>query len=97
MNAFLNPGGYVHETLTVYKLINFRVSRDPPSTQHSWFPGYGWQILSCKNCGGHLGWKFSTTNEKLTPQKFWGLTRKSICHTYTDEDVETEEVQTDMS
>ena len=92
MNAFLNPGGFVHETLTVYKLINYRLSRDPPSTQHSWFPGYGWQILSCKNCGGHLGWKFSTTNEKLTPQKFWGLTRKSICHTYSEEAGGTEEI-----
>ena len=39
MNPFLNPGGVVHETLTVYKIKNFKLSRAAPSTQHSWFPG----------------------------------------------------------
>lgn len=82
MNPFLNPGGVVHETLTVYKLKNFRLSKAPPSTQHSWFPGYGWQICTCRNCNNHIGWKFTATKPDLKPEKFWGLTRKSIKHTY---------------
>ncbi len=39
MGAYLNPGGVVHETLTVYKLKNFSIISGRPSTQHSWFPG----------------------------------------------------------
>ena len=91
MNEFLNPGGFVHETLTIYKLMNYRLSRDPPSTQHSWFPGYGWQILSCRNCTCHIGWKFTATSDKLTPQKFYGLTRKSVSHTYSNENEDEED------
>lgn len=38
MAAYVNPHGYVHETLTVYKANNLNlVGR--PSTLHSWFPG----------------------------------------------------------
>lgn len=91
MNPYLNPGGFVHETLTVYKLINFNLSRTPPQTEHSWFPGYGWQIISCRSCNSHIGWKFTTTNEQLLPQKFFGLTRKSIINTVnTDEEDKNE-------
>lgn len=39
MTAYLNPGGVVHETLTVYKLKNFYLINGTPSRQHSWFPG----------------------------------------------------------
>ena len=38
MAAYVNPHGYVHETLTVCKASNLSlVGR--PSTEHSWFPG----------------------------------------------------------
>lgn len=29
-----------------------------PSTEFSWFPGYAWQIESCRGCYLHLGWRF---------------------------------------
>ena len=36
--TFVNPGGYVHEMLTLTKATNLTYySR--PSTDHSWFPG----------------------------------------------------------
>ena len=38
MAAYVNPGGYVHETLTVYKAQGL-VLRGGPSTENSWFPG----------------------------------------------------------
>lgn len=38
MAAYVNPHGYVHETLTVYKASNLNLM-GRPSTQHSWFPG----------------------------------------------------------
>lgn len=36
--AYVNPGGYVHETLTIYKAKGLR-SVGRPSTENSWFPG----------------------------------------------------------
>lgn len=38
MAAYVNPHGYVHETLTVYKACNLNLI-GRPSTEHSWFPG----------------------------------------------------------
>lgn len=42
MGAYVNPGGYVHETVTFHKAKGLRL-RGPPSTEHSWFPGYVFQ------------------------------------------------------
>lgn len=36
--AYVNPGGYVHDTLTVTESFNLKRS-GRPSTEHSWFPG----------------------------------------------------------
>uniref|UniRef100_A0A3B3ZYH2 Protein cereblon n=1 Tax=Periophthalmus magnuspinnatus TaxID=409849 RepID=A0A3B3ZYH2_9GOBI len=77
MAAYVNPHGYVHETLTVYKANNLGlVGR--PSTLHSWFPGYAWTIAQCRTCGSHMGWKFTATKKDLSPQRFWGLTRSAL-------------------
>uniref|UniRef100_A0A8C5DCH3 Protein cereblon n=1 Tax=Gouania willdenowi TaxID=441366 RepID=A0A8C5DCH3_GOUWI len=76
MAAYVNPHGYVHETLTVYKANNLNlVGR--PSTLHSWFPGYAWTIAQCRTCGSHMGWKFTATKD-LSPPRFWGLTRSAM-------------------
>ncbi|XP_054641015.1 protein cereblon isoform X2 [Dunckerocampus dactyliophorus] len=77
MAAYVNPHGYVHETLTVYKANNLNlVGR--PSTLHSWFPGYAWTIAQCRSCGSHMGWKFTATKKDLSPPRFWGLTRSAM-------------------
>uniref|UniRef100_A0A6Q2WRS3 Protein cereblon n=1 Tax=Esox lucius TaxID=8010 RepID=A0A6Q2WRS3_ESOLU len=77
MAAYVNPHGYVHETLTVYKASNLNlVGR--PSTLHSWFPGYAWTIAQCRTCGSHMGWKFTATKKDLSPPRFWGLTRSAM-------------------
>lgn len=75
--AFVNPGGHVHETLTLYKAKNLRLVGQP-STEYSWFPGYAWTITECLGCWNHIGWKFTSTNPKLRPEKFYGFSRKSI-------------------
>jgi cereblon len=36
--AYVNPGGYVHETLTLYKIKNLHLVGES-STEYSWFPG----------------------------------------------------------
>ncbi|KAK6319238.1 protein cereblon [Coregonus clupeaformis] len=77
MAAYVNPHGYVHETLTVYKASNLNlVGR--PSTLHSWFPGYAWTIAQCRTCASHMGWKFTATKKDLSPPRFWGLTRSAM-------------------
>ena len=39
MAAYVNPGGHVHETLTIYKAEGLNlIGRS--STENSWFPGY---------------------------------------------------------
>uniref|UniRef100_A0A8D0L9Y0 Protein cereblon n=1 Tax=Sphenodon punctatus TaxID=8508 RepID=A0A8D0L9Y0_SPHPU len=77
MAAYVNPHGYVHETLTVYKACNLSLN-GRPSTEHSWFPGYAWTIAQCRICGSHIGWKFTATKKEMSPQKFWGLTRSAL-------------------
>jgi len=75
--AFVNPNGHVHETLTLYKAKNLRLVGEP-STEYSWFPGYAWTITECLGCWNHIGWKFTSTNSKLKPEKFYGFSRRSI-------------------
>ncbi|KAL2091095.1 hypothetical protein ACEWY4_013358 [Coilia grayii] len=80
MAAYVNPHGYVHETLTVYKASNLNLT-GRPSTLHSWFPGYAWTIAQCRTCGSHMGWKFTAVKKDLTPVRFWGLTRSALLPT----------------
>eukprot|EP00092_Neocalanus_flemingeri_P092343 GFUD01117211.1.p1 GENE.GFUD01117211.1~~GFUD01117211.1.p1 ORF type:complete len:545 (-),score=176.61 GFUD01117211.1:89-1723(-) len=75
--AFVNPGGHVHETMTLYKAKNLRLVGQP-STEYSWFPGYAWTITECLGCWNHIGWKFTAINPKLRPEKFYGFSRRSI-------------------
>jgi len=76
-STYVNPGGYLHETITLYKVKNI-YSFGHPSTEFSWFPGYAWTICKCKDCNQHMGWKFTATNSSLKPAKFWGICRRSI-------------------
>ncbi|KAL4226760.1 hypothetical protein ACF0H5_014740 [Mactra antiquata] len=85
LSAYVNPGGHVHETVTVHHATNLNlVGR--PSTEHSWFPGYAWTIAQCKRCSNHMGWKFTTKRKDLSPQKFWGLCRSSLVPGIADPD-----------
>ncbi|KAJ8409389.1 hypothetical protein AAFF_G00235870 [Aldrovandia affinis] len=77
MAAYVNPHGYVHETLTVYKASSLNLI-GRPSTLHSWFPGYAWTIAQCRTCSSHTGWKFTATQKDMSPQRFWGLTRSAL-------------------
>ncbi|KXJ24585.1 protein cereblon [Exaiptasia diaphana] len=75
--AYVNPHGWVHETLTFYKATGVRL-RGRPTAENSWFPGYAWTIAECQQCVNHLGWRFTSVKKGLTPSKFWGLTRASL-------------------
>eukprot|EP01137_Pigoraptor_chileana_P010471 Opistho-2@60173 len=78
MGAYVNPGGVVHETLTVTDVPRDAVRLvGRPSTESSWFPGYAWTVAVCGRCFAHLGWRF-TAVERLSPRSFYGLTRTAV-------------------
>ncbi|XP_053378068.1 protein cereblon-like isoform X2 [Mercenaria mercenaria] len=85
LSAYVNPGGHVHETVTVHQAENLNLI-GRPSTDHSWFPGYAWTIAQCKRCSAHMGWKFTTRRKDLIPHKFWGLCRSSLIPGMSDPD-----------
>lgn len=76
-STYVNPDGYLHETVTLHKAQGLAIS-GPPSTRYSWFPGYAWSVAHCKHCRIHIGWKFIATRKDLKPNKFWGLSRRSL-------------------
>lgn len=39
-----------------------------PTTEHTWFAGYGWQVALCGGCRRHVGWAFTGG-----AARFWGL------------------------
>ncbi|RMX48678.1 hypothetical protein pdam_00014329 [Pocillopora damicornis] len=89
LGAYVNPNGWVHETLTFYRASGIRL-RGKPTAQNSWFPGYAWTIAECAQCADHLGWRFTAVKKGLSPNKFWGLTRASLRPTLKyDEQEET--------
>jgi len=92
--AYVNPGGYVHETLTLYKAKNLSLIGEP-STEYSWFPGYAWTICQCRFCDSHMGWKFTASSGSLVPKKFWGLSRRSLMPQIKMDDASNEDTSTE--
>ena len=64
-NAYVNPHGVVHQTVTVRGVTNVVVEASLPTLRDTWFPGYAWTITYCKSCGDHLGWRFSLVTGSL--------------------------------
>lgn len=81
LGAYVNPHGHVHEMFTVTTIQNLN-HVGGAYTEHSWFPGYAWTIVQCKECHNHMGWKFTATKKNLSPRKFWGLCRSSVKTTF---------------
>ncbi|XP_063231995.1 protein cereblon isoform X2 [Bacillus rossius redtenbacheri] len=76
--TYVNPGGYIHETVTVHRAKGLRTVEEQPSTEYTWFPGYAWTIAECRGCRRHMGWRFTATKAHLKPARFWGLCRRSL-------------------
>ncbi|XP_059178697.1 protein cereblon-like isoform X2 [Physella acuta] len=89
LGSYVNPGGYVHEMFTVTAVQNLNTS-GRSSTEFSWFPGYAWTIINCKQCYSHMGWMFTATEKSLSPRKFWGLCRSSIKTNFSTLESETD-------
>ncbi|GMH12414.1 hypothetical protein Nepgr_014255 [Nepenthes gracilis] len=72
LGAYVNPYGYVHEIMTLYKANGLALIGHPVD-EYSWFPGYAWTIANCATCERQMGWLFTATNKKLKPKYFWGI------------------------
>ncbi|XP_004501096.2 uncharacterized protein [Cicer arietinum] len=72
LGAYVNPDGYVHEIMTLYKANGLSLI-GPAVTEYSWFPGYAWTIAKCTICRTQMGWLFTATSKKLRPNSFWGI------------------------
>ena len=57
---YVNSHGVVHDMLTAKK-ASVHIVGDPEA-DHSWFPGFSWQICYCRQCRMHLGWLFTRNN-----------------------------------
>ncbi|KAL3679706.1 hypothetical protein R1sor_022662 [Riccia sorocarpa] len=77
ISTLVNPGGYVHETLTLSRAWGLML-RGRPDTAHSWFPGYAWTIAHCSQCELHMGWRFTAVKKGLRPKAFWGVRRSQL-------------------
>ncbi|KAL5697535.1 hypothetical protein ACHQM5_028668 [Ranunculus cassubicifolius] len=77
LGAYVNPHGYVHEIMTLYK-VNGLALIGHPDKAYSWFPGYAWTIAVCATCEMQLGWLFTATNKKLKPRSFWGIRSSQV-------------------
>lgn len=60
-HVFANPHGIVYE-IGCFSKVAGCLPVSEPTTEFSWFPGYEWQIVLCKNCADHLGWRFSSSS-----------------------------------
>ncbi|CAM8919701.1 unnamed protein product [Rhodiola kirilowii] len=77
LGAYVNPGGYVHEIMTLLK-TNGLALIGPAVKEYSWFPGYSWTITNCATCETQMGWFFSATNKRLKPKSFWGIRSSQV-------------------
>ena len=51
-----NPGGFAFR-IGCFAVADCRAA-STPTTEHTWFPGYAWEIVHCPACDIHLGWRF---------------------------------------
>jgi hypothetical protein len=56
-HSFFNPHGIIFHIGCFSEAPGCRPD-GPFSGDFSWFPGYQWQIVHCRNCITHLGWSF---------------------------------------
>lgn len=67
VHTFFNPAGIVFE-LGCFRRAPGCTASGALSAEFTWFPGYLWQIVLCRNCRTHLGWHFISAEDS-----FFGL------------------------
>lgn len=87
MGTFVNPYGIVHQVITVKETTGLELQH-PAETAGSWFPGYAWNIASCRRCSYHMGWRYTLVDDRsavfaeagdgTSLECFWGLLPASV-------------------
>jgi hypothetical protein len=71
-HTFLNPQGLFFN-ISCFKNAPGCETFSRPTEEYTWFPGYEWQVVVCKNCRIHNGWKY-TSGENA----FFGLIENTL-------------------
>lgn len=61
-HTFFNPAGIVYN-LGCFKDAPGCLAVDEASAEFSWFAGYVWRVVLCRNCLIHLGWQFQSGDD----------------------------------
>lgn len=77
LHTMFNPAGIIYEISSFYKAPGV-VGDGTPSSDFSWFAGYLWQIVVCRKCRTHLGWRF--TSSQSNAPTFFGLIIRHLIH-----------------
>ena len=74
-SVFVNPHGLTFRVVTSKAVMPTAVDFDGsrPSTDSTWYRGYGWTIIYCRGCGAHLGWRYD-----YMPDNCAGLAGKRV-------------------
>ena len=79
---YINPHGTSHRIIAISDDVSSCVDVEGidgrPTEQHSWFPGYGWEVATCDVCRELLGWKFTGVRGAV-PRSFFALRRDAFC------------------
>jgi hypothetical protein len=56
-HGFVNPQGHVFQ-IGCFAAAPGCLPVGATSDYWTWFPGYAWQVVVCRSCTQHLGWRF---------------------------------------
>jgi hypothetical protein len=74
-HGFMNPSG-LRFVVGCWSSAPGCVPSGARETVWTWFPGYAWQIESCRSCAAHLGWSFHGASPETA--SFYGLIKDRL-------------------
>ena len=74
--TFVNPGGFVHEVLTVRRAPG-ALSAGRRVRADSWFPDHTWRFALCGTCTEFVGWFYEPCSDSEAGS-FWGLRAAAV-------------------
>jgi len=63
-HTFSNPHGFVFRIGCFANAPGCNAAGHP-STEHTWFAGFAWQVAACRGCGAHMGWLFTAPGARF--------------------------------
>ena len=66
-HSFANPSGIVFQ-IGCYEEAPGVGAAGEETAEFTWFDGYTWQVVLCRSCMSHLGWKYWSSDHT-----FYGL------------------------